>query len=167
MRSFAAPRTTKVRVPSPLMTSIAQTPHNPGREESQQGARGQLRPAAECGRRRAQVAVDEEPFLNQHSCESPPGERGMGVRPALLEGWLQQKHPGLSLQHQRQIACSFPRTCHREQNRILHGRRGRRDILEPRHAYKSGTDHEFMGVRASIQSCRSACGICTYKWHDA
>jgi hypothetical protein len=24
-----------------------------------------------------------------------------------------------------------------------------------------------MGVRASIQSCRSACGICTCKWHDA
>jgi hypothetical protein len=24
-----------------------------------------------------------------------------------------------------------------------------------------------MGVRASIQSCRSACGICACKWHDA
>src|ERR1700681_1989243 len=54
-----------------------------------------------------------------------------------------------------------------KQNRILHARRGRRDILDPRYAYKGGTDHEFMGVRASIQSCRSACGICTYKWHDA
>jgi hypothetical protein len=160
----------------------------PGGRLRQQGARGRLRAAAECGRRRAraQVAVDEEPFLNQHLLRclrlrlvttyanhhqgreiTTTEERGMGVRPALLEGWLQQKYPGLSLQHQRQIACSFPRTCHREQNRILQGRRGRRDISDPRYAYKSGTGHEFMGVRASIQSCRSACGICTCKWHDA
>src|SRR5712671_4886699 len=40
----------------------------PGGRLRQQGARGQLRPAAECGRRRGhtQVAVDEEPFLNRH-----------------------------------------------------------------------------------------------------
>src|SRR5216684_8184763 len=40
----------------------------PGGRLRQQGARGELRPAAECGRRRARarVAVDEEPFLKRH-----------------------------------------------------------------------------------------------------
>ena len=91
----------------------------------------------------------------------------MGVRPALLEGWLQQKYPGLSLQHQRRTACSLSSDMPPGTESNFTGSSRPKSRLDPRYAYRSGSDHEFMGARASIQSCRSAGGICACKWHDA